>query len=191
MSLDLPGFADPVHDAQTTFRAVLDAIARPGEIRPAGHGLTPPAPLHPATAALLLTLADAETPLHLAAAFAPAADWLRFHAGAPITEDATAATFLITDTLPDLMALPAGTDEEPQAGVTILLQVASLTGGAPCRIAGPGLAAPATLASTGLPADFPARWADNHARFPRGIDLILCADDQLLALPRSLAITES
>ena len=64
-TLTLPGFAEPVADAQTTFRAVLDAMARPGTIHQVGANLSPPAPLDPATAAVLLTLADNETPLWL------------------------------------------------------------------------------------------------------------------------------
>ena len=61
--VSLPGFEDPVRDAQVTFRAVLDAMARPGRLHHAGQNLTAPAPLDRATAAVLLTLIDNETPL--------------------------------------------------------------------------------------------------------------------------------
>ncbi len=190
MSIDLPGFADPVADAQSAFRAVLDALARPGQIRAAGTGLTPPAPLNPAAAAMLLTLADADPTVYLGPAFADAADWVRFHCGTQVTDSPADATFILADALPNLTALPNGTDEEPQSGATILLQIPALTGGPARIIHGPGLATPTTLSPQGLPPDFAAQWATNHAQFPRGIDLILCAGDHLLALPRSLSIRE-
>jgi alpha-D-ribose 1-methylphosphonate 5-triphosphate synthase subunit PhnH len=98
--------------------------------------------------------------------------------------------FTVTTTLPDLARLPTGTDEEPQASATILLQLESLTGGRPLTIHGPGLQAPTTIAPP-LPPGFAAAWAANHALYPRGIDLILCAGTSLLALPRSLAIQET
>jgi alpha-D-ribose 1-methylphosphonate 5-triphosphate synthase subunit PhnH len=56
---------------------------------------------------------------------------------------------------------------------------------------GPGLREPADLYVDGLPANFVLAWQRNHARFPRGIDLILCAGDCLTALPRSVTIREA
>jgi alpha-D-ribose 1-methylphosphonate 5-triphosphate synthase subunit PhnH len=190
MSIDLPGFADPVLSAQSTFRAILDAMSRPGTIFLAGQGLSPPAPLMPASAACLLTLVDAETTLSLDAGCAAARDWIAFHCGAPAAP-VEAADFVLALALPDLTALGAGSDDGPQDGATVILQVASLRSGQRLTLSGPGLRAPATLDVLGLPDDFVSVWAINHARFPRGIDLILCAGDELLALPRSLRITRA
>ena len=85
-SIALPGFADPVGEAQATFRAVLDAMSRPGRLHHVGEHLTAPAPLDSATAAVLLTLIDNETPLWLDGAATAARDWLAFHCGAVIAE---------------------------------------------------------------------------------------------------------
>jgi alpha-D-ribose 1-methylphosphonate 5-triphosphate synthase subunit PhnH len=190
MSLDLPGFTDPVLDAQACFRAVLGAMARPGTLQATGAGLAAPPPLHPATAAILLTLVDAETPLWIAPAFAAACDWIGFHGGTrpvPVIGD---AAFVLTDALPRLDALATGSDEAPATAATIILQVASLGAGRRLLLAGPGLPAPATLAVDGLPDDFVEIWAANHALFPRGIDIILCSGTTVAALPRSVRIVE-
>ena len=188
MSVDLPGFADPVLSAQSAFRAILDAMSRPGTIHGAGYGLTPPVPLTQATAACLLTLVDAETTLWLDDGCDAARDWIAFHCGAPFAPLETAG-FALADTLPDLAALDAGSDDGPQDGTTVILQVASLCSGQRLALAGPGLKTSTMLDVDGLPDDFVSVWAANHARFPRGIDLILCAGDELVALPRSVRIT--
>ena len=59
------GFADPVIESQGVFRAVMDALARPGTPMPLSAALAPPAPLTPGLAAVALTLADHEAPLWL------------------------------------------------------------------------------------------------------------------------------
>jgi alpha-D-ribose 1-methylphosphonate 5-triphosphate synthase subunit PhnH len=190
MTLSLPGFADPVLGAQSCFRAVLEALSRPGRICEAGVGLTPPAPLSSAAAAVLLTLTDADTPLWLEPAAEPAWEWLAFHAGAPRAAALGDAAFVYTSTLPDLADLNAGTHDGPEESATLVLELPAVGRGRNYVLRGPGLPAPARFAADGLPDDFVARWAANHALFPRGVDVILCAGTMLAALPRSVAVVE-
>jgi alpha-D-ribose 1-methylphosphonate 5-triphosphate synthase subunit PhnH len=190
MSLLSPGFADPVLDAQAAFRAVLEAMSRPGRVVAAGSALRPPAPLMPAAAAVLLALADADTPLWSDAG-EEAQAWLRFHCGAPFVAAAPEAAFaLASGAPPALEALAAGSDEKPQHGATLVLQVAALDPGSGWRLTGPGIAHEHRLSVGGAPAGFVAAWAANRARFPRGVDVVLCAGDRLAALPRTVAIEE-
>jgi alpha-D-ribose 1-methylphosphonate 5-triphosphate synthase subunit PhnH len=182
------GFAEPVLDAQRCFRAVLDAMARPGRVQHLPDLPAPPAPLGAAAAAVLLTLADADTPVWLDAGAAAEA-WLRFHAGAPIVAAPEDATFLLAcGTPPALRDLAQGTEEEPHRSATLILQVAGLEEGAGWRLTGPGIEHAHRLRVTGLPEGFAAAWQANRALFPRGIDLILCAGDRLAALPRTTAL---
>jgi alpha-D-ribose 1-methylphosphonate 5-triphosphate synthase subunit PhnH len=182
------GFAEPVLDAQRCFRAVLDAMARPGRVQRLPGLPEPPAPLGGAAAAVLLTLADADTPVWLDAG-ATAEAWLRFHAGAPIVAAPADAAFLLAcGTPPPLRDLAQGTEEEPHRSATLILQVAGLEEGAGWRLTGPGIEHAHRLRVTGLPESFAAAWQANRARFPCGIDLVLCAGDRLAALPRTTAL---
>lgn len=189
MTLEKPGFIDPVAEAQACFRVVLRAMSRPGEIITLEGGVAAP-PLHPATAAVLLTLVDAEVSLWLDAALAGSWEWLAFHAGVIAAQDLRAAAFLCATTLPPLAAAYPGTDAEPETGATIILQVPALTGGKPLTLYGPGLETPQVITPQGLPADFVAQWEQNHRLFPRGVDLLLCSGTSFCALPRSVRIGE-
>jgi alpha-D-ribose 1-methylphosphonate 5-triphosphate synthase subunit PhnH len=184
------GFADPVRDAQCCFRAVLDAMARPGSVR-AVTGPTAPAPLDVATAAIVLTLLDHETRVWLDPAMAAARDWMAFHTGAPWVACPRDAAFVVSGALPGADRLDPGGHETPEASTTVILQLASLGTGCRYRLAGPGLREPAVLMAGGLGPDFISWWHGNRALFPRGIDLILCAGNQVAALPRTVMIEEA
>jgi alpha-D-ribose 1-methylphosphonate 5-triphosphate synthase subunit PhnH len=69
-----------------------------------------------------------------------------------------------------------------------LVEVSALGTDGSWRLTGPGIATEARLDACGLPADFVAQWADNHARFPRGVDLFLFAGTTVVGLPRTTLI---
>ena len=73
---------------------------------------------------------------------------------------------------------------------TLILEVAALVEGEGWRLTGPGIRDAHRLRADGAPAGFLADWAANAARFPRGVDVILCAGTRIAALPRSLRIEE-
>lgn len=180
-----PGFANPVLDAQACFRCVLDAMARPGTM----HAVQGPADtgLDPATAAVLLTLCDADTSVcSQIGDKATTIPWLQFHCGAPI-HSADQAEFIVTDQL-EWSSYGIGSDDAPERSATVILQVAALGSGATLTLSGPGIAEATSLAVAGLPDDFAAQWARNRARFPRGFDVILCAGDRMAVLPRSVTV---
>lgn len=189
------GFADPVTEAQAVFRAVLGVLSRPGTIAALVPGVRPPPPLNAGAAAVLASLADQDTPVHLDAALAaePAvATWIGFHTGAPVIDDPAAATFAV---IADPAAMPAlsrfrlGTDEYPDRSTTIVLQVADISGAA-LSLEGPGIDGTAHLAPHPLPANFVEQLRANRGLYPRGVDLIFATDDSLAALPRSTRVRE-
>lgn len=185
-----PAFTDPVFGAQDAFRALMDAMSRPGRIQRCDVLPDLPAALAPAAAAALLALADAETPVWTDAT-GEAREWIAFHTGAPFVADAARAQFLLaTGAMPKLAALDAGSDETPQDSATLILQLEALAEDAGWRLTGPGIEQEHRLQATGLPADFPAQWAANRKGFPTGVDVVLCAGTRLAALPRSTRIEE-
>jgi alpha-D-ribose 1-methylphosphonate 5-triphosphate synthase subunit PhnH len=184
--------ADPPHDAQRLFRAVLEGFSHPGRIvvlprPPAGVG-----PLGAASTAFVLTLIDRDTPLWLAPRFDVTAvrDFVRFHTGAPIvTNEADALFALVTpDRAPLLDGFAIGTDPYPDRSATLVVEVPSLSTGPERLLRGPGIQDRATTRIDGLPASFWSEWKANHALFPCGIDVVFTAGSGLLALPRSIVV---
>lgn len=198
-----PGFADPVQEAQGAFRAVLDALARPGTPQALPTALRPPPPLTPELAAVALTLADADAPLWLDAALAGSeavAAYLRFHTGAALVAAPERAAFaLIAEptACPPFARFAQGEPAYPDRAATLVLAVDRLAGddgpaaGVRLGLAGPGIRGATHLRAHPLPADFAARCAENHAGFPLGIDLLLVAPGRIAGLPRSTHVMEA
>ncbi|HEY2754565.1 MAG TPA: phosphonate C-P lyase system protein PhnH [Pseudolabrys sp.] len=178
--------------SQAAFRAVMEAFARPGEIRTLDE-VAAPAPLAPATAALVQALADYETPVWLDSMFAavPAvAEWIRFQTGAAVVKDGRDAAFaLVADplALPDFDSFAVGTEDYPDRSTTVIVQVCLFKGPA-FTLKGPGIKGRCSLAATPLPVDFAERLRANRELFPRGIDVVLVAGAQAAALPRSVRV---
>jgi alpha-D-ribose 1-methylphosphonate 5-triphosphate synthase subunit PhnH len=197
-----PGLADPVHGAQSVFRAVLDAMARPGRVAAVPESVladAPPAPLGRAAASVLLTLCDIDTPLWLDRRTRDgAADYLRFHCGAPLLDDPSTARFAMAveaGALPPLDAFGLGSDEYPDRSATLVVEVAGLAAagrlrGTALALSGPGIAGTVGLTIEGLPSEFWAQRAALAPLFPRGLDVVLTCGGRLAALPRTTRAEE-
>jgi len=189
-----PAFADPVRASQAVFRSVMDAMARPGNIVATGGLARAPQPLGLAAAAVALTLLDYETPVWLDPALAQSpeiAAWLRFHTGAPLTDDPRQAAFgFIADPpqMPQFEAFCQGSMEYPDRAATLVLQVERLSDSGGLCLSGPGIRGSRALSASPLPADFAARMRANRALFPRGLDIILASATMVAALPRSVHV---
>jgi alpha-D-ribose 1-methylphosphonate 5-triphosphate synthase subunit PhnH len=189
---ELPaGFADKVLSAQSTFRSVMDAMARPGSVQRIVSSAGTPAALMRGTAAIALTLFDHDTPVWLDPLLTATSDvtnWLKFHTGAPVIADSSICSFaLVGDakTLPALDRFSFGTNEYPDRSTTLILQVESLMQGLSIELRGPGIDGTAVLQAAIQPPDLFERLAINAVLFPRGIDMVLVHDDSIVAIPRT------
>jgi alpha-D-ribose 1-methylphosphonate 5-triphosphate synthase subunit PhnH len=181
------GFDAPTLAAQRVFRTLLTALSEPGRVLPLAPCCAPPTALDPAAAALVLALADGDTPLWLDPTLGEAAEFLRFHTGAPIVASPGEALFLVATAgnRPPLGALQPGSAEYPDRSATLILAVSALGEGQGWRLSGPGIAGTRRCAVSGLDARFVGEWQANHGRFPLGVDVVLAARDRIAGLPRS------
>jgi alpha-D-ribose 1-methylphosphonate 5-triphosphate synthase subunit PhnH len=188
---ELPaGFADKVLSAQSTFRAVMGAMARPGSVQRIRAATGTPAPLMHGTAAIALTLFDHDTPVWLDGAMSATSDvakWLKFHTSAPVVTDPSASSFAVigdAQNLPPLDRFAFGSNEYPDRSTTLILQLDSFTSGSAFELTGPGIDGAAVLQAT-IPANLLDQLEINATLFPRGIDVVLVHDDAIVAIPRT------
>ncbi len=188
------GFAEPVFEAQSVFKMLMDGMARPGTIQTVAAEVTAPAPLGIAAGAIGLTLCDHDTPVWLSAGLAKSAipEWLGFHTSAPLTAEKAEARFAFVEagTMISTFGLfAAGTQEYPDRSTTVVIELADLEGGRGLALMGPGIQSVTEIAPVGLPETFLRLWTENRALFPRGIDIVLTAGKRFLCLPRTTKIT--
>jgi alpha-D-ribose 1-methylphosphonate 5-triphosphate synthase subunit PhnH len=193
MMTQLPGFSDPVHDAQNTFRALLNALSHPGKPHVISATLTPPVGLIPACGAACLTLFDLETWVWLSPAFqTDVKAWLQFHTGCRFTPHPQSAHFAI---LPDMDAkfsldhFNMGTAEQPEQSTTLLIQLQTLMGGQSVLLKGPGIQDQQGI-NLPLPDEFWQEWHKNTQNYPLGIDIFFISQNQVIGLPRTAQLID-
>ena len=190
------GFADPVLQSQTAFRAVMDALANPGTVQKVVTPHSMQSSIQAELASILLTLSDHDTSIWLddrLRADSAVLEFVNFHSGAPVVREPGRAVFAFAtgaEHLPRFDQFNLGTQEYPDRSTTIVLAVPALEGGAALITRGPGIKDHGHISPVGLPEDFVAQWAANRELFPRGIDLLLVADGAVMGLPRSTRIAE-
>jgi len=178
------GFTQAPQQAAQAFRAIMTAMARPGDILSVG-GALPPAPLSVAAGTLLLTLCDPDTPVFLAPSVdtQDIRDWVTFHTGAPFAT-AEKAMFAIGpwDEL-NLDAFGLGTPEYPDRSATLIVEVPKLES-AGATLSGPGIKETAQLSLPEV-----AAFQRNATLFPLGLDFYFTCGDRLAGLPRTTKVT--
>ncbi|MEL7344310.1 MAG: phosphonate C-P lyase system protein PhnH [Pseudomonadota bacterium] len=178
------GFAEPAIGSAFAFRALIDAMARPGTINTL-EGAAAPAPMSPAAATAIATLCDPDTPVYLAARFdsAEVRDWIAFHTGAPLTGPEH-CRFAVGgwDDLQPLDRFAIGTPEYPDRSATLIVDMPDLQA-VGARLTGPGIKASAAL---NLPEV--AAFQTNARAFPLGLDFIFTAGTRVAALPRTTRV---
>jgi alpha-D-ribose 1-methylphosphonate 5-triphosphate synthase subunit PhnH len=185
------GFANAALDSAHAFRIIMQAMSRPGLPVRLEAALEAPAPLHVTSAAVALTLCDFQTPVWLSPALRNerTVHYLRFHTGAPIVEQMEAAhfAFLSVEERNPVSLFAQGTHEYPDRSATLVIQAVQFNS-RDVVLTGPGINVSMGFGVEGLAQEFWAGIADNHARFPVGVDVIFAAPQSLAAVPRSIAV---
>lgn len=180
------GFNDMPTEAARQFRAIMNAIARPGRIEIL-DGATPPAPMSVAAGVMVLTLCDPDTGLYLAGDHdtADVRAWVQFHTGALIVS-AEEADFAIGrwDALAPLNAYAIGTPDYPDRSATLIVEMDAVSADG-ATLTGPGIK---DMAHLSLPET--GAFQKNAQLFPLGLDFFFCAQNRLASLPRTTKVAD-
>ena len=177
---------DPVHDSRGCFRALVDAMSRPGTVAAS--------PTEPAAYAVLATLVDHEVTL-----YSPDEQIKTALANeGRLTEGERAHADVVH--APEPAACPVGdlsrgSLKEPSDGATVVYRVDELgaasemqEGGTELVLSGPGVDGRRRLGVAGFtPADARALSATQDS-YPRGVDAILTTEGEIAAIPRSVEL---
>lgn len=173
----------------------MTALAEPGRIVELDDLPAAPAPLGPAASAVLLALADYETPVWLSPSLraGPQADHIRFHTGASIVADPSRASFAVighAHEFDGFEGFPIGSLAYPDRSATVILQVDAVSPAGELRLDGPGIPGHRDLGLSPMPEALAPALVANAALYPRGIDLILAAPQTVVGLPRSTRVRD-
>jgi alpha-D-ribose 1-methylphosphonate 5-triphosphate synthase subunit PhnH len=189
-----PGFENPVSGPQQTFRAIIEAMAHPGQLVKIKSKLHHPEMLNLASAAACLTLLDDETPLWTDLSWnSEAINWFQIHCGCGVVTEPCMAHFaLITQpaNMPHLDEFKLGDEAHPENATTLIVQVQSFNDQRGKILSSSGMKKSTYFAPAGIQADFWQQWQRQAALFPLGVDVFFTYKDILAALPRTTQVTD-
>ncbi|WP_312223763.1 phosphonate C-P lyase system protein PhnH [Rhizobium rhizoryzae] len=166
------------YEDRKAYRNLLQAFAYPGKMVAVREGQL-------AHSVILATLADETTPVWIDEGFAG----IKANGSKALDREKCVFALCRGERFNGFDGFPVGTLVDPHLSTTMLIEVVSLTGGEPWRLAGPGVGPNgASLAPIGLPKMFPPAWAQNNALYPLGIDVIFTAGELCACLPRSVRL---
>jgi len=206
----LPGFSNPVDDAQAVFRAALTALSHPGlsvSLSLPSFPL-PTGEFSSGMLALALALCDRDTPLWLdtAADTPEVRHHLRFHCATPFAAEPMKGSFVFIsrpETMPRLREFNPGRADYPDRSATLVISVdLSSPQAHALELTGPGVkdndrGAWQPFRISGLPLWFWEDWEVNRAAYPLGVDVIFVDKTtesagnpviRLLGLPRTARV---
>ncbi|WON78281.1 phosphonate C-P lyase system protein PhnH [Serratia sp. UGAL515B_01] len=139
----LAGFDQPIEQSQQAFRLILKALSEPGH-KVLLQGAPAWGALNAASTAVLLTLADQETPFQLSAELKneQVLTNIRFHTGAPLAANHAEISLALFDEqlqAADLQALSHGSEISPEFSAILVVQLSALEGGPNLRLTGAGI----------------------------------------------------
>ncbi|WP_236792739.1 phosphonate C-P lyase system protein PhnH [Amycolatopsis sp. GM8] len=172
-------------ESRQVFRAVLDALSRPGRIV-----RLPERPGVPAVLLPVLALADLGTTVAVLDEGEDWADAVGVVTSAPAAETGSARFVAATRPMTgdELRAVGRGSAFAPEEGALVCLAVSEVDG-EDWELSGPGI--PGTVRLSGVDGLLAAR-AEAVAGYPAGIDLLLIAPDGRMAgIPRTTVIEGS
>ncbi|MGH1461909.1 MAG: phosphonate C-P lyase system protein PhnH [Neptuniibacter sp.] len=165
---------------QQNYRALLEAISRPGRIQNISFSQSD----SDALTAILATLLDGEVSLSDPDKQISVDDWPMLQASA--AEPDCADYIVCTGSKSPDFEPKLGTLSSPEYSATLLLQVESLSSGSSkIRAQGPGIETSEEFSVSGLCNDWLTAREDWVYAFPLGVDMLLIDHDRVLALPRT------
>lgn len=162
---------------QQAYRQLMQAFANPGQLETLSDE---------STLLTLATLLDGATSLADVHGLISPLDRVRLET---VNEIPDTAHFVLADGAQAPAFTPSlGTLESPEGGATLLLAVAALHHGATYTLSGPGVDGSRNVAVQGLNPAWLASRESWNAAFPMGVDILLLAGKQVMALPRTTRI---
>ncbi|KJF93701.1 PhnH protein [Photobacterium angustum] len=192
MSQLVKGFDCPVHDAQQTFRLLMDAMAKPGlvvelpsDVRFGG--------VSKAATQLMLTLVDNSTQVFMSSHYLNDPSFIenvRFHCAASLTQIREHADFglLAGNEITTLNGFSKGEENYPDRSASLIIEVDSLQSGVELSLTGPGIQEKTTAYINGLSSELLVAVLNGRGVFPHGVDLFFTSGRQVMALPRTTQV---